>query len=134
MFGDHAGRHRHPERVTRTFKVEVERSRAALGEHGPPVIRLHDLRRTHATLLLAKGVPVKVVSERLGHSTATITLQVYAHVMPGNQRQAADLFASLIKGREHDPGGLKHHAAHHGPAEHELRAAHLHRCCVRGGT
>ena len=43
-----------------------------------------------------KGAPVKVVSERLGHASATITLQVYAHVMPGNQRQAADLFASLI--------------------------------------
>ena len=63
-----------------------------------PVIRLHDLRHTHATLLLAKGVPVMVVSERLGLASATITLQMYAHVMPGNQRQAADLFASLIKG------------------------------------
>ena len=64
----------------------------------PPEIRLHDLRHTHATLLLAKGVPVKVVSERLGHASTTITLSVYAHVMPGNQRAAADLFARLIGG------------------------------------
>jgi integrase len=98
VFGDHEGGYLHPERVTRTFKADVERCRAALGEAGPPVIRLHDLRHTHASLLLAKGVPVKVVSERLGHSSATVTLTVYAHVMPGNQRQAADLFASLIKG------------------------------------
>ena len=47
---------------------------------------------------LAKGAPVKVVSERLGHSSATVTLQVYAHVMPRNQRDAADMFASLIEG------------------------------------
>jgi integrase len=61
------------------------------------VIRLHHLRHTHATLLLAKGVPVKVVSERLGHASATITLQVYAHVMPGNQQDAAELFARLVE-------------------------------------
>jgi integrase len=98
-FGDHEGRHRHPERFTRTFKAEVERCGKALGEAAaPPEIRLHDLRHTHATLLLAAGVPVKVVSERLGHASATITLSVYAHVMPGNQRDAADLFARLIGG------------------------------------
>jgi integrase len=41
-------------------------------------------------------VPVHVVSQRLGHASPTITLAVYAHVMPGNQRDAADLFARLI--------------------------------------
>ena len=98
VFGDEEGRHLHPERFTRTFRAEVARCRQVLGEGALPVIRLHDLRHTHATLLLAKGVPVKVVSERLGHASATITLQVYAHVMPGNQRDAAELFASLIDG------------------------------------
>ena len=88
----------HPERFTRTFRPEVVRCRKTIGDEAVPEIRLHDLRHTHATLLLAKGVPVKVVSERLGHASATITLQVYAHVMPGNQRDAAELFASLIKG------------------------------------
>ncbi len=100
VFGDHEGRHMHPERFTRTFRAEVIRCRKALGEDALPVIRLHDLRHTHATLLLAKGQPVKVVSERLGHASATITLQVYAHVMPGNQRDAAELFASLVRGAE----------------------------------
>ena len=63
-----------------------------------PVIRLHDLRDTHATLLLADGVPVKVVSERLGHASATITLTVYQHVHPGMGREAADRFAALLEG------------------------------------
>ncbi|MDN3357332.1 tyrosine-type recombinase/integrase [Actinomadura sp. DC4] len=63
-----------------------------------PEIRLYDLRHTHATLLLIKGVPVKVVSERLGHASPTVTLTVYAHVLPGNQRDAADTFAALVSG------------------------------------
>lgn len=44
-------------------------------------IRFHDLRHTHATMLLAKGVNVKVISERLGHSNIKITLDTYAHVL-----------------------------------------------------
>jgi hypothetical protein len=47
---------------------------------------------THATLLLTDGVPVKVVSERLGHASATITLTAYQHVHPGMGREAADRF------------------------------------------
>jgi integrase len=62
------------------------------------VIRLLGLRRIHATLLLADGVPVKVVSERLGHASATITLTVYQHVHPGMGRQTADRFAVLLEG------------------------------------
>jgi integrase len=46
----------------------------------PPAIRLHDLRHTHASVLLTAGVPVHVVSQRLGH-TSVLTLQVYAHVV-----------------------------------------------------
>jgi hypothetical protein len=65
-------------------------------------IRLHDLRHTHATLLLAAGEPVKVVSERLGHATAMITLNVYQAVIPGMQRSAAERFASLVRGPEDD--------------------------------
>jgi len=90
-------RHLHPERFTRTFHAELGRCRKAIGEYKLTVIRLHDLRHTRATLLLAKGVPVKVVGERLGHASATITLQVYAHVIPGNQRDAAELFARLVE-------------------------------------
>jgi len=96
MFGDIEGRHRNPEHVSRQFGRDVERCRKALGPDALPMIRLHDLRHTHATILLLAGVPVHVVSQRLGHANATVTLTVYAHVMPGNQRDAADLFARLI--------------------------------------
>lgn len=63
---------------------------------GVPAIRLHDLRHTHATLMLKHGVPLKVVSERLGHSTPAFTMAVYQHVLPGMQREAANTFARLI--------------------------------------
>jgi hypothetical protein len=61
---------------------------------GVPRIRLHQLRHTHASLLLAAGVNPKVVSERLGHSS--FTLDTYAHVMPGMQPDAAELFIRLV--------------------------------------
>jgi integrase len=53
---------------------------------------------THATVLLADGEPVEVVSERLGHGSATITLAVYQHVRPGMGREAADRFTALLEG------------------------------------
>jgi integrase len=54
-----------------------------------PIVRFHDLRHTHATQLLREGVHPKIVSERLGHSTVGITLDVYSHVLPGMQEEAA---------------------------------------------
>ena len=51
-------------------------------ESGIPLIRLHDLRHTHASHLLLAGINIKVVSERLGHSSVSFTLDTYAHVMP----------------------------------------------------
>lgn len=62
-----------------------------------PAILLHDLRHTHATLLLKSGVHVKVVSERLGHANVAFTMNVYQHVLPGMQAEAADTFALLIR-------------------------------------
>jgi integrase len=50
---------------------------------GLPDVRFHDLRHTCATLLLTKGVHPKIVSEMLGHSSVSITLDVYSHVIPG---------------------------------------------------
>jgi integrase len=99
VFGDAEGQHRHPERFSRGFKDQLKRCEKHLTEQERdtlPEIRLHDLRHTHATLLLASGKPIKVVSERLGHASATVTLTVYAHVLPGNQRDAADSFAALV--------------------------------------
>jgi len=61
-----------------------------------PRIRVHDLRHTHATLLLAAGIPVHVVSERLGHASPTITLDVYAHVLQGMRAEAAISLADII--------------------------------------
>ena len=79
-----------------------------LGEDAPPRIRLHDLRHTHATILLRDRENVKVVSERLGHANVTVTLTTYSHVMPGDQRQAAARFAALVGVRKHDrePSGI----------------------------
>ena len=57
---------------------------------GLPVIRLHDVRHTHATLLVQAGVPVKVVSERLGHATAAFTIETHQPEMPGIQADAAE--------------------------------------------
>ena len=98
MLSNLDGTHGHPERYSRRFAGQVARARKALGEERLPVIRLHDLRHTHATLLLAGGVPVMVVSERLSHASATVTLTVYQHVHPGMGRQAADRFAALLRG------------------------------------
>ena len=92
------GSHRHPERFSRRFVGQVAQAARRWGRTNCRVIRLHDLRHTHATLLLADGVPVKVVSERLGHANAMITLTVYQHVHPGMGRQAADRFAALLRG------------------------------------
>ena len=60
------------------------------------MIRFHDLRHTHATLLIKEGVPVKVVSERLGHATTAFTIETYQHVLPGMQADAANLFGRLV--------------------------------------
>jgi integrase len=63
---------------------------------GLPPIRFHDLRHTSATLMLLAGVPVKVVSEMLGHSSIAITLDVYAHVLPEMQRDAVNTLQRLL--------------------------------------
>lgn len=63
-----------------------------------PSIRLHDLRHTYATLSLKAGIPAKVVSARLGHASTTITTDIYQHVTPQMQEEAADTVAKLILG------------------------------------
>ncbi|HEY3379144.1 MAG TPA: site-specific integrase, partial [Armatimonadota bacterium] len=61
-------------------------------------ITLHGLRHTHATALLAAGIPVKVISERLGHASVIITQDIYAHVLPTMQREAADVMENIWMG------------------------------------
>ena len=60
-------------------------------------LRLHDLRHTCATLLLAEGIHPKIVQERLGHSDVGMTLNRYSHVTPGMQRQAADALDAALE-------------------------------------
>jgi len=59
-------------------------------------IRLYDLRHTTATLLLQAGINPKIVSERLGHSTIVLTLDVYSHVLPNMQKDATDQLEKMI--------------------------------------
>ena len=65
---------------------------------GLPHMRFHDLRHTAATLLLARGVHPKIVSEMLGHSSIAITLDLYSHVTPTMQRETAAVMDSVLSG------------------------------------
>ena len=61
-------------------------------------IKFHGLRHTAATLMLQEGVPPKVVSERLGHRSVTITMEIYAHALPSAQKDAAARMGALLRG------------------------------------
>lgn len=79
------------EPVTKTFIGY--RRRAGVGE-----FRLHDFRHFMATQMLAHGVAVVTVAQRLGHARASTTLNVYGHCVPGADRDAADYIADLLAG------------------------------------
>lgn len=89
MFTSGDGEPIHPHAISQTFE-------RIAGRAGVRVIRLHDLRHTHGTLLIAAGVPVKVVSERLGHGHPAFTIETYQHVLPGMQANAARVFEQLV--------------------------------------
>jgi len=78
-----------PNAVTLAFKRIIRKA-------GLKHIRLHDLRHTHATLMLKAGIHPKIVSERLGHSNIGITLDTYSHVLPGLQEAAAERFDKIL--------------------------------------
>jgi len=82
----------HPQTFSQAFERIVEKLEL-------PTIRLHDLRHTHATIALRANVPVKVISERLGHDSPAFTLKQYAHVIPGMQAEAAAQIAALVMGQ-----------------------------------
>jgi integrase len=86
----------HPLRFSRWFEQHARRA-------GLPRIRLHDLRHSYASAALAAGVPAKVISERLGHATIAVTMDIYSHVLPGLDREAADSVARLILGGSDAP-------------------------------
>ena len=78
-----------PRNVTRQFK-------ALLTAANLPDMRLHDLRHSCATLLLAQGVNPRMVMETLGHSQVSLTLNTYTHVLPALQRDAAAKIDALL--------------------------------------
>jgi integrase len=84
-----------PNRVTKTFIVH--RRRTGIGH-----FRLHDLRHFMATQMLAHGVTVVTVSQRLGHARASTTLNVYGHCVPGADRDAADFISALLTASDND--------------------------------
>jgi integrase len=79
----------HQRSIMRSFKL-------LLLEAGLPPFRFHDLRHTAASLLLNNGVPVIIVSRRLGHARASITSDVYGHLLPNMQDEAAELIDDLV--------------------------------------
>ena len=93
VFAMESGGPVHPDSFSQTFERTVRRL-------GLPKIRLHDLRHTHASIGLAAGVPVKLMSERLGHATAAFTQDVYMHAIPALEEAAANQIAELVFGTE----------------------------------
>jgi len=79
-----------PNAVTLAFRRIIKRA-------GLKGVRIHDLRHTHATLMLKAGIHPKVVSERLGHANIGITLDIYSHVLPGIQEAAAEKFDKIFE-------------------------------------
>lgn len=89
VFATEVGGVVHPDRITRRFGRLVQKS-------GLPRVTLHGLRHSYATIALEAGIHPKVVSERLGHSTVSLTLDIYSHTIPALQEEAAETVAALI--------------------------------------
>lgn len=79
-----------PQYVSKRFATLVKR-------YNLPVIRFHDLRHTHASLLFQQKVDVKIISERLGHSRVSTTQDIYIHMVPGMQEEAVDKLEEVFK-------------------------------------
>lgn len=90
VFTNEVGRPIHPSNfLQRDFRPLVAKAKL-------PPMKFHDLRDTCATLLLVRGVHPKIVSEMLGHSDITVTLNIYSHVLPTMQQQAIDTLDDLL--------------------------------------
>lgn len=74
----------------------IRHFKSVLKEAGLPDIRVHDLRHSHASLLLASGVNPKLVQERLGHASVTLTLNLYSHTIPSMGQQVADKLDEIM--------------------------------------
>lgn len=90
-----------PDVISQTFERLVTAAQKQGRENRtlqPRMIRFHDLRHTHATLALRAGVSVKVMSERSGHTKASVTQDICQHVIPGMQEDAAARIAAVVDG------------------------------------
>jgi integrase len=89
VFSQADGKPLNPNAVTLAFRRIIKKAKL---NH----VRVHDLRHTHATLMLKAGVHPKIVSERLGHANIGITLDTYSHVLPGLQEAAMEKFDRIF--------------------------------------
>ena len=92
LFCEYNGKPLNPDTITRHWKRIIARLNY-------PHIRFHDLRHTHASWMLKKGVSPKVIQERLGHATISTTLDIYSHVTPGMQQDAVKVFDKILDHR-----------------------------------
>lgn len=90
VFCNEAGEPMNPDYISKTFKKDLEEAKL-------PEIRFHDLRHGHATQLLELGEDIKVISDRLGHSTITLTADTYSHVRERLQREASEKLGKVLK-------------------------------------
>jgi len=97
VFSTVEGKPLRPNTVSRAWTMLAARA-------GVKVIRLHDARHTHASLMLKQGVHPKIVQERLGHTSIQITLDTYSHVAPGLQEAAAEGFDKLVSPKYNKTG------------------------------
>lgn len=79
-------------------KTVTRRPQKLLSEASMPRLRFHDLRHTAATLMLVMGVPLETIQETLGHASFGTTKDIYAHVLPSMQREAADRMGEFLRG------------------------------------
>ena len=97
-----SGKMMDPSSPTNRFRTAVARYNETVKneEEKLPEIRLHDLRHTCATILIAEGVDIETISHRLGHSRASVTLDVYGHFMEHLDDTAADALAKILDPEE----------------------------------
>lgn len=105
VFCQFDGRPHHPERFSREFDRRQRYFNRDRPDRRHPTITLHGLRHTWATLALSAGIDIKIVSERLNHSSTHITREIYTHVTPPMQSDAAERVANLIRGTRELTGG-----------------------------
>jgi integrase len=94
------GRHLSPNAITKAWPVAV----AAVGM---PAVTLHSLRHTHASMLINAGLDILTISRRLGHSSPTITLNVYGHLIHGGDDRAAQIMEAVFGSKMVAGGGGK---------------------------